>query len=336
MLPLWISCQLAFSLVAIAALTAALWRDLQRPYQPPVFIGFAAIIFYYNWPITLELWLGQCDMLVLASLALAAWLAVTSKPQWSGIALAVAALIKTLPGTDILWLFRRHCPSRLRTLTLTLITGCAALVSTLVVFGPPEILRWINATFAAREQPLVSFSVWGLGRHLFTETINMEPLANSGVAAWVITILALGVVTTLLIVVLIWPGDSRLSLWHVACCTTLLLPIAHLEYYLLVLPIVLIWFARVINRSSRNALSVAMFLLTLCWWYVTFRHIWPGNTGSTISTAGFVAIMTSTLVCISCSVVIEARTAFHKERRSAKSPTPGFAEDPLEIQIANR
>jgi hypothetical protein len=198
--------------------------------------------------------------------------------------------------------------------------------------GPREVLRWISATFAAREQPLVSFSVWGLGRHLFSETINMEPLAHSGVAAWAVTILALGVVATLLIVILIWPGDSRLSLWHVVCCTTLLLPIAHLQYYLLALPIVLVWFARVIHRSSRNALSLAMFLLVLCWWFVTFRYIWPGNTGSTISTTGFVTIMTSTLICIFCSVVIEARTAFHEERRSANSPAPGVAE---EIQIAS-
>ncbi len=299
---LWTAISLGSALAAIA-FTAAALSVKGQPWLTPVVFGVGAVTLLYNWPTTLVLWLGQTDLMVFAALSLAAWGAARKRPARTGMGLAAAALIKTWPAVIGLWLLRRGALERKRSIAWAAAFGILGLLAVAVVLGPDQLVAWLRAAAKASDQPeVVHYSASGFGHQLFGP---QGPWPSPG-AALAATLVLGAVVAGLLAIVLWWPGDPGLSLWHTALAVVLLLPVSHAVYLLLGLPMLWHWVARVVSGQRRDRPALAVLAVLLVWWFVAFRTLWPGDMTSSMATGDYAAVFLTSLAALGSSVGVEA------------------------------
>lgn len=264
----WAAVSLAACWATVAAVTATFWRMLAG-WRRPVFAGLALSALLFNHAMETELWLGQVDTLVLLLTASTVLLSSLRLPVATGAAIALDAIVKSWPGASVLWLLRRGAPHRWR--------GLGAFAVGLVVFagvvgivgGPQQLAEWAARTTSSTQQPLLAYSVWGLGRFLFSHNGVMPPVLDAPIAGAVLSWTLAAVVLVLVVITLRRPGSASLSMWNLMAAIVLLLPVSHLAYRILLVPLVVTWVAHVL-RSPRPRTIVAAVAMAVVW-TVTFR-----------------------------------------------------------------
>jgi alpha-1,2-mannosyltransferase len=270
------------------------------------FAAVSSVTLLYSWPVTVEPFFGNSDLLVLAAIALAG-LAARRRNLVSGAFHGLAGLIKTWPLGTVPWLFRRGATHRLRSLVGVICGGLVAVIGTLALWGTEGLARWARATVMYTDQNIVSYSVWGFPRSVFGTVGDFPPIVESpALGAMSGLVLGLGVLA-LLAVSLARLGTATLSLWNVTSCVILPLPVSRYAYRILILPLLWAWAADFLARPSRKLvdyLTIAAFGL---WWVLDFRIIWPGGPGGTSSSAAFLVMMAATFAVVALSVLRAVR-----------------------------
>jgi len=299
----WTALSLLACWGAVASVVAVLWRRLSA-WQRPVVAGVAIITLLFNNVTSVYLWFGQTDTLVLFFAAFAVLMSARGWYAASGATLAVNGIMKTWPGGLALWYLRRGAPHRWRSLLTAAATALAFALIVVVISGPQTIVSWVERTLAFSSQPLVAYSVWGFGKQVFSDSGVMTPLWNAPIlgttVAWVLALAVIG----LLVFALMRPGSDSLAMWHVASALVLLIPVSHVSYRLLMLPLLWVWTAYALSDRRRWP-AVVMALVLACFWVITFRGQTLDNRFAADSTY-YVVVMVSALVVFAASVIVGA------------------------------
>jgi hypothetical protein len=301
----WIAVLVAAGLVACLAATLASVRPTHPLHRPLVFVLATGTLFL-SWTLSLELWMGQVDVLVLLAVALAMLAAAHGIRGGAGLSLGLAALVKTWPAALVLWLLRRPLRGRGLDWLGVVAAGALAVGLALAVGGVPAVVDMVAAPIRMSSQPLVAYSVWGAGTILFTDSGLAEPVLVSDALSLAVRGALAAWVVGLLVVTLRRPGSPVISLLNVAFVVVLLLPVSHYVYLLLPLPALWWWAARVLE-TPRRWQPWAVTLVLLAWWYLAMRRIPPGDTYLTTDTQSFLLIFGSTLAAATVSVVAASR-----------------------------
>ena len=300
----WTAASIASLWGAVAAVTATFWHALSW-WQRPLLAGVGLVTALYSPLLSLDLWLGQTDPFLPLVAALAVFFASRNRQVASGVSLAMGAIIKSWPVGLGLWMFRRGVAHRARLIVATVTTGAALLLLTLVVHGPGIFTEWIDRTLTLSEQDLVAYSVWGFGRHLFTQSPALAPLLVAPALGTAVSWLLAAVVVALIVIALRRPGDDALSMWNIATGVVLLIPVCHLWYFLLALPLLWTWVAHALKGTRRAESLVAVAMLAV-WWVIVFR-LPPLDNQFGQSTPQYIAVVLSSVAALAVSVTMSAR-----------------------------
>lgn len=276
-------------------------------WERPALFALAAATLLYSIPVSLELWAGQPNLLVLLGLVCAAGAASRGRALAAGVWAGAVAAVKTWTVLFLVWFLRRGAPARGRSLVGVAIVGAATLGLALVLGGPAGVWAMVTGPFRGAEQPLLAAnSVWGIGRMLFSDTPVGSPLVVSPALQITVTVASLIVVLGLMIVSLRRPGPAAIALFNVVLLVLLLLPVSHYYYLILGLP-ALWWWAAEAARAPRRLVPWAAVAVLGIWWLVTFR-IAPEGGGFTSTTwTSLLRIFSFSLLAAAFSVVAAAR-----------------------------
>ncbi|WP_164743471.1 glycosyltransferase family 87 protein [Microbacterium sulfonylureivorans] len=300
----WTAASIAALWGAVAAVTATFWRALSW-WQRPVLAGVGIVTALYSALLSLDLWLGQTDTFLPLVAALAVFFASRNRQIASGVSLAFGAIIKSWPVGLGLWMFRRGVQQRGRLIAATVGTGAAFLLLALVIHGPQMFSEWIDRTLVLSEQDLVAYSVWGAGRHLFTQSAALEPLFVAPIVGTIVSWTLAAFIVALIVITLRRPGDDALSMWNIATAVVLLIPVCHLWYFVLALPLLWTWVAHALKGTRRLESLIAVAVMAV-WWVIVFR-LPPLDNQFGESTPQYIAVVGSSLVALTLSVVLSAR-----------------------------
>jgi hypothetical protein len=297
--PLW-----WWNLVGVGCGVVALlatWRtfkDELSSWRAPVFLVAGAVLLFWTWPVTLELFYGQSDLIVLAAFSLAVLASRRGRAAVVGALIGLAALVKTWPLIAVVWVLRRGASGRAVAVAATCaVLGVGALVFA-VLLGPSFLSDWFEATRRNSVQPVLSYSAFGVGRDLFGQGAQLQPFIVSLWWRWAVTgvlgLWALG----LAVVALTRPHDDRLAFWHVVGCGLLLLPVSHWFYLILLVPVAWIHVVRLLHGRPTPGL-IGSALVVAVWWVVAFRTLDQGR-------EGYLTVVLMTFVMLTVSVLREA------------------------------
>ena len=292
--------------IAFLVLFAVLVTMTRAPYLPswrqPVFFGFASFTVLVFMPTEAELSNGQADAFVLVFLAAAVLAAASGWPAAAGMLTGVGGLIKTWPTIIALAFFRRGYRGRLRALAGLVATLTVGPVLALATGGIPGLMDFFRVTVDARSQQLVSYSVWGVPKILFSRSGLARPLFVSSPVQAAVTFTLAALVLGLLVLGLRWGENSALGFWHVAGCVVLILPVSHSAYTLYLLPLFWIWGSRWLAVPRFSGLVAMVAALLALWWLALFHTQWDSGplTGSSLRYsvlffANFAAVALSTI-----------------------------------------
>lgn len=302
----WNVAGIAFGITALLATWRAYSSDLAE-WRGPAFVAVGAVLLFWTWPVTLELFYGQSDMIVLALFALAVLASTRGRPALVGGAIGLAALVKTWPIVAIVYVWRRGATGRGRAIAVTFAVLAAGAVAFAGALGPSIFRDWYHATESNSVQPHLSYSAFGLGRDLFSQGQQLEPLLISPALRWAVTgVLSLWVVL-LALITLRRPHDDRLAFWHLVACGLLLLPVSHWFYLILLVPITWTHLIRLLGGRIDIG-GVGVGLVVMAWWFVACRTLDQGR-------AGYVSVVAMTFIMLTVSVLRDARLW-----RPARSP----------------
>lgn len=314
----WTVVSIATGWAAVTATVVAL-RATLTGWRAPLVWGLGMVTIMYNYVTVIQQWLGQIDFPIMFLLSLAVLFASFRRPALSGVSIALTALLKTWPGITGLWLLRRGAPHRLRSVIAAVAPGVAGLAVVAIVSGPATLGQALGKSVAVSQLDLIPFSVWGIGGHLFTDSGNIAPLLEAPVLGGIIS-WTLAIVVVALIGVILWrPGDDSLSMWNLVGAVTLLLPLSHLSYRLLVLPLLWVWASHALT-DRRRATAVGMTVLLGLFWVVTFR-IPPVDEVGGSSPWHYLLVSVVGIVAIAASILAAARRRAPAEEPSLRAST---------------
>lgn len=306
-LRVWIAASITAVPVAAGCLVEVTRAHL-RSWQRPLLFIVCCVTAYEFYPFKYVLALGESDAFVLAVFTLAA---VAIGRHWSvaaGFLCGVAGLVKVWPGAGIISAgARRRHRAVWREAGGFGVAVLIALVMATAVSGLSGISQMVRTVLGNSSQPwLVSNSVWGIPRLLFSRSGLARPLAVSVPAQYLLTIVLLAWVLVLVVLALRRQGAApSLELWHVLTGIVLLLPVSHQQYPLLALPLLWLWLSRAVSGRGRDRVTLAVAALLVVWWFVLARS-WP-NDGSpaSISALRYSIIFAATLAALTVSVTGE-------------------------------
>ena len=313
----WTTVQLAAGAAAIGFVVAA-HRRILPAWRAPLVAGLAVFTLFYSKVLSIELFLGQNQLMIMALLA-AAVLVANRRPVIAGMLLAVAALVKTWPLLFGVWLVRSGARNRIRAILAWLATMVAFAVVMVITLGPASIPRLIERTLALREQPLAVYSVWFFARHRQASGESPTPFAEAAPAGQAVTLVLLVCMLGLIVLALLRPGTASLAMWNLSGAVVLLLPVSHPFYRLLILPLLWVWCAELLGRRAKVLPSIAVASLGL-WWVLTARIVDP------VEHTGWApwAVVVSTVVVVALSTIFAAlstRAPAYDESRSKVEAT---------------
>jgi hypothetical protein len=136
-----------------------------------------------------------------------------------------------------------------------------------------------------------------------------HPLVHSPVLTALSTVVLLGWVGGLLIVALRHgPSDRGLTFWNVVFCVIMLLPISHLTYSMLALPVLWIWSVRATRSRRFVTVETVVFVVLLVWWLVVAQSALGQDTDQGSATIVFLANLLGCTSSIVGLALIDART----------------------------
>jgi hypothetical protein len=299
----WTVLSLAAGVVAVGLVLASVWDEL-GPLSRPVVAGVAVITLLYSWPVATIVGFGQVDLFLLMLVALAVLLTARGRPGAAGFVVGLAAALKTWAGGLALWGFRRGAGQWRATLVGVGTALAAVVVVSGLAVGWHSIPQWVERTVSAGNQPLTSYSAFGAGRDLFTSSgVLAGPIVESDIMSVMVTLVLIVWVAGLLVLALLRPGDARIAAWNTMACLLLLLPVSHLAYRVLALPILWVWLS-LGRRIGRAPWLGAVLVLGLCW-YAGYRQI-LGNAGG-VDPVSYLTVLGAAYVSTTLSTVLAAR-----------------------------
>ncbi len=300
----WTALEVVALVLSAAIFVATQAKRLSSWVQPFVFLACAATAVHF-WPVTYGLFIGQSDIFVLLTLMISTWAVSRSWPATRGALLGVAGLIKAWPAVIAVSLFQRGATDRRRSLIALVITLALAPVLALAFGGGSGLVSFVKVVFDARQQSLVSNSVWGIPKLLFSHSGLARPLFVSHPAQLAAEAVLLAWVVALLILALRTRGDAAMCTWNITLCIVLLLPVSHMAYTVLGLPLLWLWGTRVLTTRPFDRREVGVFAVLLLWWLIQSKA-WPGDgSSSAISSVRFSIVFAANLVACTASVVGE-------------------------------
>lgn len=300
------------SIVAVPVVAACMvevtWSQLRSWQRPLLFIVCCGTAYEF-YPYKFILLIGESDAFVLVVFALAA---VAIGRRWfvaAGFLCGVAGLVKVWPGAGIVdAVARRRERAVWQEVVGFLVAVLIAPVMAAAISGLSGISQMVRAVFDNRSQSwLVSDSVWGIPRLLFSRSGLAKPLAVSAPARYLLTIVLLAWVLALIVRALRSRQEAApsLGLWHVLTGIVLLLPVSHQTYSVLALPLLWLWLSRVASGSRRDPVTLVTTALLVVWWLVLTRS-WPSDSSpASISAVRYSVIFIANLAALTVSVLGE-------------------------------
>jgi hypothetical protein len=293
----WNLMGVASGVVAVVA-TCRIFKDELTTWRAPVFVTVGALLLFWTWPVTLELFYGQSDLIVLAFFSVALLAGRRGRAATFGALIGMAGLVKTWPLFALVWVFRRAGSGRGRAVA----AAAAVLVGGVIVFvsvaGPSFPSDWYQATRGNSVQPYLSYSAFGVGRDLFGQGTQVEPFIVSSWLRWTVTAV-LGLWALVLgMLALVRPRDERLAFWHVIGCGLLVLPVSHWFYLIFLVPVAWIYVVRLLSDRLTPGL-IGTALVVGVWWLLAFRTLDQGR-------GGYVTVVLATFVMLTVSVLRDA------------------------------
>ena len=300
----WTGLQLCALMIGLAAFVASEIPMLPR-WRRPVLVAFCAVTCLHFWPLTLELFLGQADAFVLAVLLLSVW---ASTPVTRAGLLGVAGLLKGWSATFGVALLQRGVHLRRSTIVAFGVPLLIALLSTLLFGWHAGFIRFFQSVFGSQGH-LVSDSVWGVPRLLFTRTDIARPVFVSALFATLVTAALAAWVAALLVATLRTAGDPSMCMWNATLCVVLLLPASHRWYSLYAVPVLWVWTARALAARRPTRTQIAVLAVALLWWLVQTKA-WPDNgSSSSITSLRYSVVFAANIVLCTTSVLGSALTS---------------------------
>jgi hypothetical protein len=302
----WTALEIAALLAGVVAFVCEVGPRL-RTWQLPIVFAFCSVTVLYFWPVTLSLYYGQSDALVLAVLLWAGYASNRAGPVARGILIGVAGLLKGWPGLLGVVLVQRGSEGRSRAVKAFVAIILLAPILMVAVGGVSGLSGFLRNNVDARNQHLVSASVWGAPKLLFSRTGSARPLFVSSGVRFAVTAMLLVWVVGLLVTALRTPGDPSMCMWNVMLCVILLLPISHLWYTLYALPLLWMWVCRALRRAPDwDSREIAVVAVLVVWWIVEYKRRTNQDLGSDpvlLSSARYSVVFAANLIACTFSVV---------------------------------
>ena len=280
----WMAVTVGAPVIGIAAFVSMIEGRRVWWLRPGVFAACGFTIFYGRYyPMSRDLSLGQSDTIVFTVLTLSAVAASRAASRTRGGMVGLAGLVKVWPWSAVLSVLQPAVPRRRQTLLYAVAVALIAPL-TAVIFGWTGLAGFLRNDFDARQQKLVSDSVWSMPRLLFTHSGLAQPIAVSTtlrllltavLAIWVLALLGLAVSSA---------SDGALGTWNVIFCVMLLLPVSHRQYAMFALPLLWWWTTSAVTQSTKNWWTATIVGVLVLWW-LNQTVTWPYNGASNGITA---------------------------------------------------
>ena len=263
------------ALVVFGVLVAMVEAPRLRSWRLPLLLcvtAFTALHHVQTWE---EVFInGNTDCFALVILAIAVLASERGRAASSGVLIGITGVLKTWPAAAGLVVLRRGYVGRLRTLVglaLALVLGPAL---TLAFGGFSGLRAFLKATFHARSQDVVSYSVLDTPYQLFSHNALARPVVVSVGLRVAVTLVLAAWVISLLVFTLRWSDSIVLAFWNVVGCVVLLVPVSHDDYTLYLLPMLWIWIARWLEKPRLKDPALVICGLLVLWWGATSYKSW--------------------------------------------------------------
>ena len=307
----WTVLELTAFMASVAVLTHALRSCFSHRWQVPAFFGICVFTGLHLWPMVYEFFLSNDDIVVLLFLILAAVLWQQDRPIWFGALVGAACLIKVWPILVFLAVFEIGVEARRRILAAAAlgVTVVVGLATNLIPAGIREFGSFFGVVFDSRSQRVESDSITGIPRIFFSSSGLARPILVSNDARILLTAV-LGIWTVgLLLLCLRSRTDPMLCVFQTLLFTVLVIPVSHMCYSILALPLLWYWIAHYrvfIETQPREPWHVAMKVVlaaSLLVWYVIQSRAWPEDGyPASISAVKFSYVFAANLFLYSSSV----------------------------------
>jgi Glycosyltransferase family 87 len=305
----------AWSVLSIGALMVAVVAFVfqeagrLRSWQTPILFTFCGFTVLHLWPVLIVLIIGQADPFVFAALALSGLMSSRALPVARGCLLGIGGLLKGWPAGAGLVLLQRGLERRGRAISSFVLTILVAPIVIVGLWGGSGVTNFLKTFLDARAEqvgsrPLISDSVWGMPKLWFSDSGLARPLFVSPPLRYLVTVALLVWVAGLLVIVLRTAGDASMCLWNTTFCVVLLSPVSHETYALYAVPILWVWFTRVLRRLPDTMYpEMAITGLLVVWWAIESKS-WPDNGSSAaISSVRYSVPFVANLIACTVSVL---------------------------------
>lgn len=236
------------SLLAVAFLTVFTSRALER-----------------------QLWLGQYDTWILLGMGLALLCHLRGWRVAAGFLLGVGALLKLWPAIFLVVLLNRNFRTRGHVVGVAA-AALSAIALCLPFGGFRGVFAMLSNAFALRDQGVIAYSGAGLGKALFMPGGQVAALllspALSTATAVAVTLAALA-----LVVVTVWrAADPSWCLVVVMTLSLLIVPVSHISYQLLSLPLLWLVVATFLGRPWHWSVWAPLLASSFWWWELHLQH----------------------------------------------------------------
>jgi len=281
----WTVAELAAFAAVAGLLVDALRSRLSSWWEAPMLFAFCAVTGLHLWAMTLEFFVSNDDIFVLMILVLAGIALRDDHPLAFGVLVGVAMLIKVWPVLLVVAVLQKGLRARDRMVAILALAavGVVGLATNLIPAGTREFTGFFITLNRSKAQGLMSWSVSGIPRILFSQSGLGRPvfissdvryLATGLLGLWVLGMLAL---------CLQRPGDPMLVVFNVILFAILIDPVSHLAYSILALPIIWFWVAHYrvfLDRRGWHGRELAVRILVVVAvtvWYVVQQKAWPDS-----------------------------------------------------------
>jgi len=330
----WTVLELSAFTGAVVTMTCALRSRLGASWHVPIFFAVCATTGLHLWPITFELFVSNDDIfvLLLVVVAAAAWKA--ERAVWFGAATGAACLIKVWPVLLLVAVLQTGIDTRqrVRAVATTALVIVFGLVTNLIPAGGPEFRSFFTRVFQEKSQQLVSDSIGGIPRLLFSKSGLARPIIVSSELRYLLMVV-LGVwVVGLLVLSLRAKSEPMLCVLNTTLFVVLVIPVSHLSYTILALPVLWYWVGHLAvlidgwRRPGWSRVVTVLLVAAVVGWYLVEQRAWPGDGSSpSISAVRFSVVFAANLALYSASVLAGWLLRDEMDRGGAEETAPDRA-----------